>query len=53
MQAINNDFQFTLPKKINTLDWKYRIPEFEGTGFMDSGKYDEPPAVLFKLEIIR
>jgi hypothetical protein len=53
LQAINNDFQFTLPKKINTLNWKYRIPEFEGTGFMDSGKYDEPPAVLFKLEIIR
>ncbi len=53
LQAINNDFQFTLPKKINTLDWRYRIPEFEGSVWANSGKYDEPPAVLFKLEIIR
>ncbi|MBU4185664.1 MAG: hypothetical protein KKI12_01995 [Proteobacteria bacterium] len=53
LQAINNDFRFTLPKKINTYDWKYRIPEFQGTVWADTGKYDEPPAVLFKLEIIR
>ena len=53
LQALNNDLRFTLPKKINTYDWKYRIPEFQGTVWADSGKYDEPPAVLFKLEIIR
>ncbi len=55
LQAINNDFRFTFPKRINTRDWKYRIPEFEVEGmvFGNNGKYDEPPAVLFKLEIIR
>ena len=53
LQAINNDFRFALPKRINTYDWKYRIPELQGVVWADSGKYDEPPAVLFKLEIIR
>ena len=53
LQGINNDYLFAAPKRINTKDWKYRIPEFEGVEFVNTGKYDEPPAVLFKLEIIR
>jgi hypothetical protein len=53
LQSINNDFQFTAPKRINTKDWKYRIPEFHGSEWVSPGQYDEPPAKLFKLEIIR
>ena len=54
LQGINNEFQFTLPKRVNTIDWKFRIPEFKGgVVFEDTGEYDEPPAILFKLEIIR
>ena len=51
--SINNNFQFAPAKRVNTIDWKYRIPEFEGFVWKDSGTYDEKPAVLFKLEIIR
>lgn len=53
LQSINKGFQFATPKRINTMDWKYRIPKFEGTVWADTGKYDEPPAKFFKLEIIR
>ncbi len=53
LQGINNDFQFASAKRVNTIDWKYRIPEFEGCVWTDSGTYDEKPAVLFKLEIIK
>ncbi|MDA3897378.1 MAG: hypothetical protein PF482_14685 [Desulfobacteraceae bacterium] len=53
LQAINNDFQFASAKRVNTIDWNYRIPEFKGFVFQDTGTYDEKPAVLFKLEIIR
>ncbi len=53
LQGINNNYPFTLAKRINTKDWKYRIPEFEGQQWINTGKHDEPPAVLFKLEIIR
>ena len=51
--AINSDIPFVKPKRVNTIDWQYRIPEFEGTIWGDSGQYDEPPAQLFRLEIIR
>ncbi len=53
LQAINNDFQFASAKRVNTIDWKYRIPEFKGSRWVDTGRYDEQPVVLFKLEIIR
>lgn len=53
LQAINSDIPFAKPKRVNTIDWQFRIPEFEGTVWAKAGKYDEPPARLFKLEIIR
>ena len=53
LQAINNDFQFASAKRVNTIDWKYRIPKFRGMRFLNEGGYDEQPAVLFKLEIMR
>ena len=53
LQAINSDIPFAKPKRVNTIDWQFRIPEFKGTLWANAGKYDEPPARLFKLEIIR
>ncbi len=53
LQSINNDIQFAPAKRVNTIDWKYRIPEFNGAGWVDRGAWDEEPAKLFKLEIIR
>jgi hypothetical protein len=53
LHTINNDIFFAKPKRINTIDLKYRIPEFQGTVFANAGQYDEPPAKLFKPEIIR
>lgn len=53
LQAINSEIPFAKPKRVNTIDWQYRIPEFKGTMFANAGEYDEPPAILFKLEIIR
>jgi hypothetical protein len=51
LQAINNSSVFSIPKKINKFDWKFRIPEWNGAEW--GGSYDEPPARLFKLEIIK
>lgn len=53
LQAINNDYQFSSAKRVNTMDWKYRIPEFKGEVWANAGTYDEQIAVLFRLEIIR
>lgn len=53
LQAINSNIPFVKPKRVNTIDWQYRIPEFKGTMWGDAGQYDEQPARLFKLEIIR
>jgi len=53
LQAINSEIPFAKPKRINTIDWQYRIPEFKGSVWANAGEYDEPPAQLFKLEIIR
>ena len=53
LQAINSDIPFAKAKRVNTIDWQYRIPEFKGTAFGDAGQYDEQPASLFRLEIIR
>lgn len=53
LQGVNNDYQFASPKRINTIDWMYRIPEFKGSVWANSGAYDERPAVLFKLEILK
>lgn len=53
LQSINREIPFAKPKRLNTIDWQYRIPEFNGDVWANSGKYDEPPAQLFKLEIIR
>ncbi|OPY88864.1 MAG: hypothetical protein A4E71_00194 [Smithella sp. PtaU1.Bin162] len=51
LQALNSKVVFALPKKINKFDWKFRIPEWEGTEW--GGSYDEPPAKLYKLEILQ
>ena len=51
LQAINNKAVFSIPKKINKFDWKFRIPEWHGAEW--GGSYDEPPAKLFKLESIQ
>jgi len=53
LYAINRNILFTKPKRINTIDWQYRIPKFQGNSWANSGKYDEPPEKLFRLEIIR
>lgn len=51
LQAINNNTVFSNPQKINKFDWKFRILEWHGSAW--GGTYDEPPARLFKLEIIQ
>jgi hypothetical protein len=54
LQALNSSVPFAEPKRVHTIDWQYRIPQWiEGTSFENTGKYDEQPAQLFKLEIIR
>jgi hypothetical protein len=52
LQAINNETVFSMPEKINTFDWKFRIPEWSGVKW-GGGGYDKPPAKLYKLEIIQ
>ncbi len=51
LQSINNNTPFVKPKRINTIDWQFRIPEWDGSSW--GGTYDEPPAKTFKLEIIK
>ncbi|WP_169309372.1 hypothetical protein [Desulforhopalus sp. IMCC35007] len=51
LQAINSKVVFSKAKKINTIDWKYRIPEWNGSEW--GGSYDEPPEKLYKIEIIK
>ena len=54
LQSINSNIPFAKPKRLNTIDWQYRIPEIKGgVQFISTGQYDEQPAQLFKLEIIR
>lgn len=51
LQALNNKAVFSKPSRINTKNWKYRIPEWDGTEW--GGRYDEPPEKLYKIEIIK
>ncbi len=51
LQAINSNTPFMKPKRINTIDWQYRIPEWNGAVW--GGTFDKPPAKFFKLEIIK
>jgi hypothetical protein len=51
LQAINSKAVFAMPKKINKFDWKFRVPEWTGSEW--GGSYDEPPARLYKLEILQ
>ena len=51
LQAINGNTPFLKPKRINTIDWEYRISFW--TGISWAGSYDKPPPKLFKLEIIK